>query len=151
MQAFVDAPRYVQDLHFNDVIIARSSVGGIEGSLSAPVVGELPQTCSYNFDLTKIVNANGQKMVQSRNKLRVVAILIDSATGIVVNANKVEVPKADHIGIDDLNLDRQSSSVATFYDLLGRRVSPSSVGSNRLLIKREVLGNGKVRTLKTFE
>lgn len=90
-------------------------------------------------------------MVQSRNKLRVVAILIDSATGIVVNANKVEVPKADHIGIDDLNLDGQSSSVATFYDLLGRRVSPSSVGSNRLLIKREMLGNGKVRTLKTFE
>ena len=89
-------------------------------------------------------------MVQSRNKLRVVAILIDSETGVVVNANKVEVPKADHIGIDDLNLDGQSSSVATFYDLLGR-VSPSSVGSNRLLIKREVLGNGKVRTLKSFE
>ena len=45
----------------------------------------------------------------------------------------------------------RASSVATFYDLMGRRVSPSSVGSNRLLIKREVLGNGKVRTLKTLE
>ena len=45
----------------------------------------------------------------------------------------------------------RASSVATFYDLLGRRVPPSSVGSNRLLIKREVFGNGKVRTLKSFE
>lgn len=151
LQAFVDAPKYVQDLHFNDVIIARSSVGGIEGSLTAPVVGEVSQTYSYAFDLTKIVNANGQKMVQSRNKLRVVAILIDSETGVVVNANKVEVPKADHIGIDDLSLDGQSSSVATFYDLMGRRVPASSADGNRLLIKREVLGNGKVRTLKTFE
>jgi hypothetical protein len=47
--------------------------------------------------------------------------------------------------------ERKDKKKQIFFAFSGRRVSPSSVGSNRLLIKREMLGNGKVRTLKTFE
>ena len=149
MDTFTQGGSYVSGLTFNFVVVARSSKAGIEGSLSAPIEADVTQTCEYAFDIREVKNTSGQPVIQDKNNLRVVALLIDKETGNILNANKAAAgtsskePSAVTLPQDDAL--RGTSTV--YYDLRGRRVSAPGHG---IYIKAETLQNGAVRTQKKW-
>ena len=89
----------------------------------------------------------GQNVIQNRNNLSVVALLIDAATGEIVNANKAHVANGTS-GISGVgSADRKVVSV-TCYDSMGRSISSAANGVN---IKKVVFSDGTVKTVKVVK
>lgn len=146
---FVSAPHQISGLKFNDVLLMRSSVWGIEGSLSAPIVEEEEQQFTYTFDLTRALNTEGRNMVQDRNNLRVVAMLVSADDGSVLNCNQAHAaPIASAIA--DVGAESRVVSTAV-YDLQGRRQAPASVKRGGLSIVRQQMADGSRRTMKLLQ
>ena len=125
---------YVSGLTFNDVAVLTSEIGGIEGSIPTQVTGETPVTHSYSFNLADAVNTDGVSVIQNKANLKVAALLIDTTTGQVVNANKAKV--ALPTGISQLD----GATVRTvYYDLQGRTIGQPTHG---IFLKKSFLANG---------
>ena len=112
---FTKKPGLITDIEFNDVAIqlASNKALAIEGTLPNAVSGNVPYQHTYTFDIT------GNTLVQDKTKLRPVAILIDTRTGEVVNAEKVRVSETTGISTSD-NLHVTSNHI---YDLSGRKIA----------------------------
>ena len=148
MDQFTQGSRSIKGLVFNDVIVARSGIAGIEGSLTAPIVADVAQQYSYSFRMQDVVNTSGQNIVQDKQQLRVIALVIDTRDGSIVNANKAMAGLSSvttGIARPALTQDETVSHV-DYYDLQGRRVVMPRQGS--LYIKAETTANGQVRTSK---
>lgn len=148
MDMFTQAGSKVSGLVFNDVLVARSGVAGIAGSLVAPIEADVAQQYTYTFRVADVVNTSRQNIVQDKTKLRVVAVVIDTRTGHIANANKAWAGASSvttGVGRPALSQDEVVSRV-DYYDLQGRRtVKPRSGG---LYVKVETLQGGQVRTTK---
>ncbi len=125
-------PKYMDDftmttdetiygLTFNDVAVLTSTIGGIKNSIPATVAADKPVDHYYTFDLRKAINTSKASVIQDKTKLKVVALLIDTATGHVINANKVNVDASTPIS-EVATADGQQTKV-NFYDLSGRKVA----------------------------
>lgn len=128
-------------LEFKDVVIYMASGGNaaIDNSLPAQVKSAEPIEHELLIDVSKNV------LVQDLTKLRVVAILINTLTGEVVQAEKAHVG-ANTDGVQNLSTGQQSQSVS-FTDLSGRRVSSLGRG---IYVKNTTLSDGSVRTSKVI-
>ncbi len=134
MDFYVNSPQNVVVVH-RDVAIARSSRDGLEGSLPEQIEAFQPIAHSFRFNLGEVVNIAGEPLVQDVQRLHVVALLIDSSTGAIVNANQAPLGMAS--AIDHHRLAGLSVSDAPAYDLLGRRVAATS--PMHQLLKRKML------------
>ncbi len=140
MDAFTQGGSTVSGLTYNFVYVARSGKAGIAGSLSAPIIDDQTQSCSYSFDIAAITNTGGQPVVQDKERLTVVALLFDKATGEIANANKCAAGGSSlataisHVGTS------RPTPATQYYDLQGRRVDhPVTglyiVGGRKVLVK----------------
>ncbi len=120
MGGFETKDSYVSGLVFNDVAVMLSEMGGISESIPAAVTADQPVKHQYSFDLEMAVNSEWEPIIQDYQKLYVVALLIDNATGTVVNAIKVPVAPVS-TGIENVNA-QQRTGAQVIYDLMGRRV-----------------------------
>lgn len=148
MDEFTQGGSKVSGLVFNDVLVARSGIAGIQGSLTAPIVADVAQQCSYSFKMSDVVNTSKENIVQDKEKLRIIALVIDTRDGSIVNANKAMAGQSSlttGIARPALSQDEVVSRV-DYYDLQGRRTVKPSQG--RLYLKTETLNNGQVRTTK---
>ena len=143
MKTFTNGDSYVAGLTYNFVIVARSGKSGIEGSLSAPIEADVPQTYDYSFDIREAVNTSGQPVIQDKEKLTVVVLLLDKASGRIVNANKVHCGESTTNGIRPLS--EATVRSVRYFDLQGRTVAEPQQG---LFIKAETLTDGTVKTRK---
>ena len=144
MDQFTQGNSSVSGLVFNDVIVARSSVAGLSGSLQAPIVADVAQSYSYTFDMNTVQNTSKENIVQDKNLLRVVVLLIDTRTGEIANANKCNA--GHNTGIDATTLSRDASvDSVSYYNLQGQLVSSPQHG---IFVRLEKLSNGKVITRK---
>ena len=117
---FVMGDEYITGLTFNDVICNTSGYEGIEGSLPTNIAEDGCYGHTYQFNANEAVNTSGEPIIQDKNKVRVVVMLIDNNTGIVLNSNKCNVLPAG-TGISNTNANTQVESV-NYYDLSGRKV-----------------------------
>lgn len=115
----------IYGLAFNDVAVKAVTIGGIKTSIPANVNADEPVSHNYSFQLSAVKNTSGQPIIQDKNKLKVVVLLIDTATGKVMNANKADVTEAS--GIADMSADLKNAQV-TYYDLSGRKVAKPANG-----------------------
>lgn len=120
-------------LKYDHVAVAVAGVeNGISGSIKTPLVADEPQHFAYTFDIA------GNSIIQSKDNLNVIAMLIDTRTGYVANAAKVHVDG----GADGLASPLSPlSQPAACFTLDGRRVSVGSVRG--LVIER--LSDGTTR------
>lgn len=121
LQKYIDSPNPMKNFHFDHVAIAQSANygAGLEGSLPASVKEYEPNHHSYTFDISGIA------LPLDKEKLEVVAVLVDSKTGEVVNCNKAHVTDATGISeVESSTLKVESST----YDLAGRRIVKPTKG-----------------------
>ena len=120
MDMFVKGDAYMSGLVFNDVFVGWSGRQPIAGSLPERVEGEKAYSCKYTFDITTIP----EQLISDKRKLRVVALLIDTRTTCIANANKAwagcsSLDKTDAVSPSALD----ATAVRTAcYDLQGRRI-----------------------------
>ena len=105
-------------IKFNHVAIAVNGVeSGIGGSIGTPFRDSEPQHFHTAFDMA------GNSLVQSRDNIHAIAMLIDTRSGYVVNAAKCSVADGT-LGIEEAqgSTGRKEGGVQR-YDLLGRRAT----------------------------
>jgi len=107
---------------FKDVVIQLSCQGpaALEESLPASVNDIDDYEHTYIFDITN------NTLAQDKDKLRVVAALINTQNGEVVNAEKATVAE-DPTSVQRITSDAEAIGIY-YTDMLGRRVSPRNGG-----------------------
>lgn len=114
---FIAAGSSVTNLTYNDVVVALETASDI-------LPKSIPEDGFYGFvyqmKASDGVNLDGEPLVQDKNKVNVVAMLINSKTGEIVNAVKTKVMPAG-TGISSTTTSRTIDSVS-YYDLSGRKV-----------------------------
>ena len=128
---YADYPLYMDDftktsdgavmgLVYNDVAVLTSEMlGGSENTITTSTA-DTPVKLAYSFDLDDAVNTSNAPVIQNVNNLKVVALLIDANTGVVVNANKAKVGTATGISISEKT---ENVRANVCYDLTGRRIT----------------------------
>ena len=143
---FNAAESSVPGLIFNDVAVLMSEIGGIEGSLPTTIQAEKAQTHTYTFNLADAINTAGESIIQDKNKLRVVALLINTETGEVVNANKANVGQST--AINSIQSSQEKIASISYYDITGRRIDKAQHGMNIIKI---TYSDGSSRTMKVLK
>lgn len=137
---------------FDDVVVAYSPYEGEEESLPAAVKFDNSYSHSYSFDISNIKeNAQtgdaNKDLIQHKDKVYAVVMLIDSATGSIVNAAKCHVEGSHSVGVSSAVADRTVKSVE-YFDISGRRVIPGDVHGP--VIERTRYTDGSQSAAKKF-
>ncbi|MBQ8701754.1 MAG: hypothetical protein IJ549_03220 [Prevotella sp.] len=145
MDAFTTGASKVAGLEYNDVVIELSE-NGIEGSLPASVNsgGEYGHAYTFLADNARSIYSKGSdgkplSLIQDPTRLHVVAIIVDSNTGEVINANKTSV-SGYSTGITQSTA--HNPQPTTIYTLDGRRISSGK------LVKGIYIINGRKVVVK---
>ena len=145
MKQFCEGKESVRGLHFNDVVVMTSDVKGIPGSLDG-VAAEVPASHSYTFsNISGQMNLSGEPVILNQEKLRAVGLLIDSATGQIVNAAKTDGYIPVGTGVNTI-ADGRTVVETRYYDLSGREISNPEAG---VYVKVQKLDNGQSVTTKS--
>ena len=146
MKEFNEAGSSVSGLVFNDVAILMSEIGGIEGSLPTTIKADNTMTHSYTFHLSDALNTSDEAIIQDKSKLRVVALLVDKATGEVVNANKDNV--GEFSSINGVCSSQDKITGISYYDITGRRLDKAQNGVN---IIKVTYADGSQKAMKVLK
>ena len=114
----------IEGYHFNDVLVATSGV--VDGSLPASIHANATNKYRYTFYVDEIYNTSYQPLIQNKDKLHVVAIVVEKATGKVLNAAKASINTFD--SVIELNDNNKVVDSTLYYDLTGRMVSNPTSG-----------------------
>lgn len=144
MAVFCNGGTRVSGLVFNDVVIMVSDPKGIPGSLPADMVADQDYTHGYSFETAGAVSLKGVDLIAKATRLQVVAGVVDTATGRVLNSAKTVV--SGFGGISDTRTDSDIISVE-YFDLFGRKITP---GSRGMFIERTRRSDSSTITRKVY-
>ena len=113
--AWVRKPGTVTDWHFNDVLVGTSRT--ISGSLPSNIVAYNDYDFKYTFTLSKLPKPS---LIQNKDFLHVIAIIVNTSTKKVINANKCYIDDYIDIIIGDVDDDGKVNigDVTTLIDYL---------------------------------
>ena len=137
-----ELPGTIEGYHFNDVLVATSGV--VDESLPESIVANTVNSFEYSFDVNNIYNTSYEPLIQNKEKLHVVAIVVDKSTGQVLNAAK------GHIGNTAVNEISDNKAVAStiYFDLTGRMVANPTSG---IYVKVVRYTDGSQRSFKVLK
>jgi hypothetical protein len=136
-------PSTIEGYHFNDVIVATSGV--IDESLPESIVANTMNNFEHTFYVDYIYNTNYEPLIQNKDMLHVVAIVVEKSTGKVLNAAKAKVGSSAVNEITDENKEVVST---TYYDLTGRLVTNPNSG---IYVKVVRYTDGSQRSFKIIK
>ena len=82
----VEAPRIMVNMTYDHVALCMPEMRGIPGSIPSAIKADESMAHSYSIALDNAVNLNGESLIQDKNLLYVVAVLLDASTGKVINS-----------------------------------------------------------------
>lgn len=139
LQYFIDSPKVIPNMLYKDVMVFCKDIKGITGSVPADITGDTPLSHTFVINLSDVVDRVGNSLMQADATYRIAALLIDSTTGLIVNA--AQCPVSGLTGVESVETSKPHE--AQYYDLMGRRLTNPSKGS--LYIKVE---NGKGQLMR---
>ncbi|MDD5861698.1 MAG: hypothetical protein PUD15_03935 [Prevotella sp.] len=136
MKEFTQGKSTVSGLTYNFVVVGWSGKSYIANSLPDAVAANASTTSTYTFDVSGDNSLVKASLIQHKDKLHVVAMLIDTTNGHVVNA--VKIPVSVPTAIRTINDKPANMMNKTYYSVDGRKLAQPQKGLN--IIKLE---NGK--------
>lgn len=129
----------VTGLSYDEVAIASLGIkSGIEGSLTTPLEANVVQTHTATFDDISQYGIIGYySTAKDRSNLRVVAILIDTEKGQVVNAAQCDIADNPDTGIRSLPAEAETTGAT--YDLTGRRIHSTEAAGFYIINGKKVI------------
>ena len=111
-------PSSITDMEYNHVAVAAWGANkGLSGSVSSPIRAYEPQVFTY------VKSIADNQLIQDKEKLSVVALLLDKNTGNIINAAECKIgessPGPDPSGITIIYSDDEN---AIWYDMNGTRL-----------------------------
>lgn len=107
---------------YNDVAVAAYGLeSGIPSSISTPLATGIPQKFSYTISVAN------NPLISNKDNIKVVAFLIDTETGRIVNADQCEVKSLT--GIANTGKDETATEIGR-YNLLGQPIYSPTKGVN---------------------
>jgi hypothetical protein len=143
LQPYIDGEGTLSGVVFNDVAVMKSANGGEKGSIPQVVKADEPISHTYTFNLSNAFNSYGEYIIQDKEQLRVVVLLVNNKTREVVNANQMQVDSETLTAIDE-SLNSDISSVE-YFDLSGRKIDKAG---NGVCIMRINYSNGMQKNIK---
>ena len=132
-EPYINGEKVLTGMVFDDVVVAANGLmKGIEGSISQNIKLGETQTNKLTFDLSEY------PIIQDKSKLNAFAVLIDTNSGKVINANKCKVTSGTETAIDICNNDNKTMEMER-YSIDGRKLQRPAKGIN--IVK---YSNGKV-------
>lgn len=141
-EQFVNGGGGVRGVVYNDILLAYTDIHGAGHEFPSEFDINTPLAMNHTFTLSEVVNVKGQEIVQDKNQLYAVVLLLNNATGAVENANKVKVGDFG-TGVQEAQMSPEVEKVA-FYDLEGRQIAHS----DGICISRITYSDGSVKTEK---
>ncbi|MDE5795593.1 MAG: hypothetical protein K2H75_00630, partial [Muribaculaceae bacterium] len=142
MRQFCEAPELMAGYHYNDVAVMCSNLTGIGNSVIAEV--DVPSHHTYTFEnVSEACNLNGEKIVQNKDQLSVVVLLLDMNNGHIVNAAKCRLNDS---GVNSMEKETETEIISTrYYDLQGRSIQNPV---DNIYIRSDVYSDGTVKSYK---
>lgn len=122
MDAFINASSYVYGLQYNHTAIQAAGIdNGLEGSIIAPLIADQEQTHHYTF-----TSVDNNVWLKDREDVQVCALLINTVTKKIVNAERVMVQNNINTTINTLQTTLPKPSIKALYTLDGSLVTRPS-------------------------
>ena len=137
-------PSTIEGYHFNDVLVATSGV--IDESLPESIVANTINDFEYTFNVDYVYNTSYEPLIQNKDKLHVVAIVVEKATGKVLNAAKAS--QIGNAAVNELSDNDKVVASTIYFDLTGRTVTNPG---NGIYIKVVRYTDGSQRSFKVFK
>lgn len=136
----------VTDMTYNHVALkAKGAEGGVSGSIAAPIVKGRTQTHTTSFDLTNgiqsttwKINGVGENLLQDKTQLKVVALLLNTNTGEVLDAAQCDISGYATAVEDVSDTTHAEGTIVARYNVSGQQISTPTKGVNILK-----MSNGK--------
>ncbi len=129
-QQFINGEEYVTGIKYNDVVVATTRL--LDGLTYLPEYVEADKR--YETEATvafsRVINTSLDPVVQNKKNLRVVALLVNTGTGAVVNAAMTKVYEDESAGIGTVEMAPRTDGTTAVYDLSGRRTGSLQRGVN---------------------
>ena len=138
-----ELPGTIEGYHFNDVLVGTSGV--VDESLPESIVANTVNSFDYSFYVDYIYNTSYEPIIQDKDKLHVVAIVVDKATGKVLNAAKASV---GNTAVNEISEQNKVVASTRYYDLTGRMVTSPS---NGIYVKVVRYTDGSQRSFKVLK
>ena len=123
MTWWCQAASTVTGITYNHVVVAGwEALNGVNGSVNPTIVADEEQEYSYSASIS------GKSLIQDKTKLKAVVLLIDRATGMIVNAAQSAI--ADFGTAVSTVQGAEKNAQRDVYDLSGRKLSGSQKGIN---------------------
>lgn len=137
MERFRNGPDPVTDISYNHVAVAASGVTeGIGSSITLPLTSSQQQHFTTTLDLT------ANTIIQDKSKLEAIVMLLDTATGQIINAAKTAIGTGS--GIRGLSMEATADD--RWYTLDGRLL-PAAPKAAGIYLK----GNKKIIVKQTIQ
>lgn len=141
-EIFTKGEPYVEGLTFNDVVVSYSDIYGIEGSVPSSIVAGEKYRVSCDFNVNEIKNIWNQSFISGDARLRAVAMVVDKASGKVVNCISSSYAGSQS-GIGMTEAERPIA--VECWDVNGIRINPDTPGFQ---IRRIRYSNGTIKIVK---
>ena len=126
MDVFVNGNSDISGLHYHNIAVKTAGIdNGIAGSISTPIVVDKTQTHSYTF-----TNVGSDWKLKNKEKVQVCALLIDTKTNEIVNADKTSVLLNVDTGIDNNSVDATQKQEVARYNVNGEQLVAPVKGIN---------------------
>ena len=126
----VEQPKYINNMHYDDVVVLSTPARGIEGTLPKMIEVDKAIESKWKIDVTKAVSLEGKLLVQDKSKLHVVAAVVDAETGEILNSAMTSVSAFG--GVNEVLNNLSAIEGISYYDIQGRSIP---VPSNGIYIK----------------
>lgn len=124
MSLFVGKGSAVSGLSYDDVVVATTRLTDDDVHLVGPIEAYEPVLAKASFELSQVMNLDGESVIQDPTKLDVAALLIDTETGQVVNANLCTVDATEYVAsVPGVRVDGKREGRGVMYDLTGRKLN----------------------------
>ena len=138
-----ELPGTIEGYHFNDVLVATSGV--VDESLPESIVANTVNSFDYSFSTDYIYNTSYEPLIQDKEKLHVVAIVVDKSTGQVLNAAK---GKVGNTAVNEISDENKVVASTLYFDLMGHMVSNPG---NGIYVKVVRYTDGSQRSFKVLK
>lgn len=140
---FYNGGSSVGGLTFNDVVMWMPNSKGISGSLPEVIEADTKYTYNFEIPMSEAVNVKGEDILTPECTLRVVGIIVDTATRKVVNC--VNSNKLAHTsGVGSITAPAEVLTTE-WYDMQGRRIDNPDKG---IFVRVKTLSDGSRRSDK---
>ncbi len=138
----IEKPEYIVGEEFNNVIIYTTGTEGIANSVPDCLDADAPYSHTMQIALADARSVDGLSLVQDKNKLRLIVLMINKADGSVINAAQA-IPGGS--GIPTSVYDGKEIIAIDWYTLQGL---PTDEKYRGVKLKHITYSDGSVRTLK---